>query len=135
MTSELKIEVYTDGSCLKNPGGAGGWCYLFLEDESYVAVCAGEESTTNNRMEMQAVIKALKNIPNRHLHIYSDSQYVINCASGVWKRKKNLDLWKEYDKYVSSHRVSWTWVKGHAGNKYNEIVDDLAREEAKKCKN
>lgn len=133
MTSKPR-KVYTDGSCLVNPDGPGGWAFLVLLDEGYVCVCGGDPSTTNNRMELQAVIKALQDVPDRDVHIYSDSQLVIKCATGEWRRKANINLWKEYDKYALSHNIIWTWVKGHNGDEYNEIVDTYAREEAKKYK-
>ena len=125
-------KIYTDGSCLKNPNGPGGWSFCLLENDEEWCVCGGESSTTNNRMEMQAVIEALTFVHNKEYTIYTDSKLVMNCAQGIWKRKSNLDLWKEYDRVSKNKKLQWVWVKGHDGNKYNEIVDKLAREEAKK---
>lgn len=128
--------IYTDGSCIPNPG-PGGWAFCALADSSDERPCewqviGGEEKSTNNRMELTAVIEALNFFSKKKkFHIYSDSQYVIKCAKGEYTRKKNVDLWKEYD--ISSHRkkIEWTWVKGHNNDKYNEIVDVLAKREAK----
>jgi ribonuclease HI len=128
--------IYTDGSSIPNPG-PGGWAFCALTDSSDNSpyewhVSGGEPHSTNNRMELTAVIEALNFFPNKKkFHIYSDSQYVIKCATGEYARKKNTDLWKEYE--ISSHgkKIKWTWVKGHSNDKYNEIVDVLAKQEAK----
>ena len=129
------IEVYTDGSCLVNPGGPGGWAVLIKENDKqnreYV-LSGGEPSTTNNRMELTAVIEARSCImENTECNIYSDSQLTINCATGKWKRKANLDLWEEYDKKAKNVNISYTWVKAHSGDKYNEIVDKIALGESR----
>ena len=122
--------IYTDGSCLKNPG-KGGWAFIAIQEECEWLVSGGVKQTTNNRMELLAVIEALTFMHEEsNFCIYSDSMYVINCAKGKWKRKKNADLWKEYDKVSCDKRIEWVWVKGHSGNKYNDIVDALARKEA-----
>lgn len=128
------ITIYTDGSCLKNPNGPGGWalCALDKNQQIDVCICGGDPSTTNNRMELQAIIESLKAFPLKNLHIYSDSKYVINCATGKFKRKANIDMWHIYDKYAKGITLTFTWVRAHNGNKYNEIVDKLSREEAKK---
>ena len=82
-------------------------------------------------MELTAVIKALTACSNNKYTIFSDSKYVINCAIGTWKRKKNLDLWEQFN-YISSDKIlKWVWVKGHSGDEYNEICDRLAKREAK----
>lgn len=129
------IHIYTDGSCLKNPNGPGGWAFYSTLKQG----CGGERSTTNNRMEIIAVIEALKEHTkeveeNKEVKftIYSDSQYVINCATGKFKRHKNLDLWKEYEDALKGKNVSFVWVRGHDGNEFNEKVDFLARSEARK---
>ena len=129
--------IYTDGSCIPNPG-SGGWAFVvlpFANDkdpiEWHVSGC--EDKSTNNRMELTAVIESLKFNKNidRYL-IHSDSMYVINCAKGKWSRKKNVDLWKKYEQVSKSKIIEWVWVRGHNGDKYNEIVDELAKKEAKK---
>jgi len=126
------LNVYTDGSCLKNPGGKGGWAFCVVNgNNKYTCVSGSTLSSTNNRMELQAVIEALHFISAKEICIHSDSMLTINCATGKWRRKANLDLWKEFDKYIIFHNVKWQWVKAHNGNKYNEIVDTLARDTAK----
>ena len=136
------IEIYTDGSCLKNPDGPGGWAFCYIpeieienENKRVIIVSNGDKSTTNNRMELTAVIEALRFIGNDLINeykIYTDSQLTIKCATGVWKRNKNLDLWKLYDKYSKGIKFNFEWVKGHSGNTYNELVDQAAYKEAKK---
>jgi ribonuclease HI len=92
----------------------------------------GDKSTTNNKMELQAVIEGLRFIkPKEECKIYSDSLYVINCAMGKWKRKANQDLWEEYEKVSLNKKVDFEWVKGHSGNEYNEKVDKMALFEAR----
>jgi ribonuclease HI len=130
----MSAKIYTDGSCLKNPGGASGWAFVILENDEETYLSGGEASSTNNRMEMMAVIKALSFAPGKEYTIFTDSKLVMNCAQGIWKRKANLDLWSEYDYVTSKFSLKWVWVKAHKGNKYNEIVDDMARYEAKKIK-
>lgn len=132
----MSLIIYTDGSCMPNPG-PGGWAFIVLADynDEYPIewhVSGGYEQSTNNRMEMMAVIEALNFINKKKCVIYTDSQYVINCASGNWARKKNLDLWSEYDEASKNIEIEWIWVKGHSGNNYNEIVDRLAKQEVKK---
>lgn len=128
--------IYTDGSCMPNPG-PGGWAFVVLPkdndpDPTEFHISGGEKDTTNNRMELTAVIEALEfdSVQKEYL-IYSDSMYVINCAKGKWQRKKNTDLWKKYEKASKGKKIEWIWVKGHSNDKYNEIVDDLAKQEAK----
>ena len=128
------MSIYTDGSCLKNPGGKGGWAFVLLENDEEIYVSGGESSTTNNRMELVAVIEALKFVKNNNYNIFSDSKLTINCAQNIWKRKANLDLWQEYDSVSKNKKIIWYWVRSHNGNKYNELVDKLAKEEAKKNK-
>jgi ribonuclease HI len=127
--------IYTDGSCIPNPG-PGGWAFCALADPNDESpfewhVSGGVAKSTNNRMELTAVIEALLFFEKKRFHIYSDSQYVIKCAKGEYKRKKNMDLWKEYDIASTGKKIEWTWVKGHSNDKYNEIVDVLAKKEAK----
>jgi ribonuclease HI len=129
------IEIFTDGSCLKNPGGPGAWAFCFIEKDGTVLThCGGEKSTTNNRMELKAIIECLKFIENEseNYKIFSDSQLTINCGVGKWKRKANLDLWKEFDVEIKNKKVTFEWVKAHNGNTYNELVDKLAYDFAKK---
>ena len=132
----MTIEIYTDGSCLVNPNGPGAWAYVIVESDGFLLVDSGGEiSTTNNRMELKAIIEVLKIIDNKEEYlILSDSQLTINCAIGKWNRKANLDLWSEYDKYIKDKKVMFEWVKAHNGNKYNEMVDKIAYTEAKKIK-
>ena len=139
------VELYTDGACLGNPG-PGGWAALLRFNGTEKELSGGDPGTTNNRMEMQAVIEGLKALSRPStVTVYTDSQYVqkgitewINGwkASG-WKTAakkpvKNVDLWLELDKTQERHSVTWQWVKGHAGHPENERVDDLARQEAEK---
>ena len=126
------IKIYTDGSCLKNPDGPGGYAFIIIDDDIELHHSEGCKSTTNNREEMKAVIEALKCIKiNSECKIYTDSKLVINCASGLWKRKANLDLWSEYDNVSKNKKICFEWVKGHSGNYYNEIVDKMALKSAK----
>jgi len=128
------LELYTDGSCVKNPDGPGGWAVVLIDDDKYEWYLSdGEEKTTNNRMELRAVIEGIKLINDGSVcKIYTDSKLVINCAMGLWKRKANIDMWEEYDKIVKNKIINYEWVKGHSGNYYNEKVDKLALEEARK---
>lgn len=122
-----RLKIYTDGSCVPNPG-KGGWAYIALLGDEEISLYSGEKYTTNNKMEMKAVIEPLKTFKEyKKFHIFSDSLYVINCAQGIWKRKANLDLWTEYDKLSKGKDILFEWVKGHNGDKYNEMVDKLAK--------
>jgi len=123
--------IYTDGSCIGNPG-KGGWAFIFIKDNEEIHISDSDKNTTNNRMEMKAVIEGLKFLSEKEsCIIYSDSKLVINCATNKWKRKSNLDLWKEYDKVSYNKNIEFIWVKGHSGNEYNELVDKMAFNEAK----
>jgi ribonuclease HI len=93
-------------------------------------VSGGEYTTTNNRMELLAVIEALRFIEASHVAIYTDSLWVLNCAKGSWKRKANLDMWKEFDQVACKKTIDWNWVRGHNGDTNNERVDKLARGKA-----
>jgi ribonuclease HI len=124
------VTLYTDGSCMPNPG-VGGFGFIFIEPKTSKEWCVngGELNTTNNRMEMTAVIEGLKFLKNySKFKIYSDSMYVINCASGKWKRTKNVDLWEQYAIVSKNKNIEWIWVKAHNGDKYNEMVDKLAKQ-------
>lgn len=131
------LQIYTDGSCLRNPGGQGGWAFVVLDDNQVIFKSSGSEySTTNNRMEMMAGVQALKYIEQMDVTdcivtIYSDSQLVVNTMTFNWKKLANQDLWYNLIKSTNSLSergvvVEWEWVKGHAGDKYNEIVDRMA---------
>lgn len=148
-----KIDVYTDGACSGNPG-RGGWAFVIVEkDKSIYEKSGAEAETTNNRMEMQAVIEALEEVHSQKLldmdiTIYTDSSYVKNGITEwikKWKKNgwrsssnslvKNQDLWLLLDSLVSScSSLSWKWVKGHAGNKFNEMCDSLASMKAQRQK-
>ena len=143
MLGNNTINIYTDGACLGNPG-PGGWAYLYYLNNEKIFSSGGEKNTTNNRMELTAAIKSLQNIPNaHHVNLHTDSKYLINGANewlekwklNNWKsssnqKVKNIDLWKQLDELLQSHNVDWTWIKGHSGDKFNEEVDEMARNEA-----
>ena len=137
--SEDVVEIYSDGACRGNPG-PGGWGVVLRFKDREKELWGGEAATTNNRMELMAVIRALEalNAPSE-VRVFTDSQYVQKGISEwihSWKRKgwktadkkdvKNVDLWKELDELASRHRVEWRWVKGHAGHPENERADRLA---------
>jgi ribonuclease HI len=134
------IEIFTDGACQGNPG-PGGWGVILRYKSHEKELSGGEANTTNNRMELMAAIKGIeavqKTIP---IHLYTDSEYLrkgITEWIHTWKKNgwksaqkkpiKNQDLWEHLDKVVSAHKISWHWVKGHAGHPENERADELAR--------
>lgn len=133
------IEIYTDGACRGNPG-PGGWGALMRSGKHERELWGGEAHTTNNRMEMTAVIESLKALKKpSEVILTTDSQYVrkgITEWIAGWKRKnwqtaarkpvKNVDLWQEIDALASKHTIEWHWVKGHSGHSENERVDELA---------
>ncbi len=137
------IKIYTDGSCLVNPGN-GGWAAIINSDGNVKKISGNEKNTTNNRMELMATISALKEISsNENIEIYTDSQYVKlgitewinNWLKNNWKTSKkegvkNKDLWLELYNLDKSLSVKWNWVKAHAGNPLNEEVDLLAKKAA-----
>ena len=137
--------IYTDGACIGNPG-KGGWAAIIIEPTGEREIVGYEKSTTNNRMELKAVIEALKEIEaNSQISLFSDSKYVIdgitkwikNWKINDWKTTnkkeiKNLDLWMDLDKLTSKFKITWNWVKAHSTNEYNNKVDRLARNEAEK---
>ena len=126
------IKVFTDGSCIGNPG-FGGWAVCILENEKEYYYCGGDPKTTNNKMELKAIIEGLSCIKeNSRCIIYSDSMLTINCATSKWKKKSNLDLWDEYEKVSKNKNILFEWVASHTGNYYNEKVDKLAKIEARK---
>ncbi len=122
------IEIYTDGSCLDNPNGPGGWGAVIVKDGQVVEEMSGRDpSTTNNRMEITAVIRGLGRVKSgSDVVVSSDSEYVIKTMTLGWKRKANQDLWPELDAAVADRNVSWNWVRGHDGNERNEMADRLA---------
>jgi len=135
------IEIYTDGSCRGNPG-PGGWAAIFLEKKSHSSmqtpfkILKGHDpDTTNNRMEMTAVIEALRYIDDEKLQsaeitLYSDSNLVIQTLLQGWKRKANLDLWEELDELGEELDVNYVWIKGHAKNHWNNECDKVAQKES-----
>ena len=125
------IDIYTDGACLGNPG-PGGWGAVIIEDGIKRTLSGADESTTNNRMEMLAVIQGLASVPESEpVTVFSDSQYVVNTMTRGWKRKANQDLWDRLDAEVAAHRVEWRWVRGHTGDPGNEEADSLATDAAR----
>jgi ribonuclease HI len=126
------VTIYTDGACSGNPG-PGGWAAILICGEDGKRISGYEENTTNNRMELLAAIKGLAELNcSCNVELISDSQYLVNTINKGWKRNKNLDLWEQLDYYNSIHTVTYTWVKGHASNKYNAECDKLAVAEYKK---
>ena len=124
------IEIYTDGACLGNPG-PGGWGAVIVSENGERDLHGREASTTNNRMEMTAVIRGLREMPkSAEVTVVSDSTYVINTMTRNWKRNANQDLWAEMDAEVGRRKVRWRWVKGHAGDEFNERADGLATKAA-----
>ncbi len=124
------IEIYTDGACSGNPG-KGGWGALILRDGQTLEISGGEQQTTNNRMEMTAVIEGLASVPSgAQVTVYSDSQYVVNTMTKNWKRRKNQDLWEKLDRETAARDVSWQWIRGHAGHPMNERADRLATQQS-----
>ena len=124
------ITIYTDGACLGNPG-PGGWGAVITGDGRKRSVHGSDPHTTNNRMEIMAVVEGLRTIPDKSkVAVFSDSTYVINTMTKNWKRRKNKDLWDLLDQEVTSRDISWHWVKGHSGDLLNEEADRLAYGEA-----
>ncbi len=126
--------IYTDGSCLGNPG-PGGWALIAFDGQKRESdkKHGYEIDTTNNRMEMTAIIMALQLLPpDSDATIFSDSNLIVQSINQNWKRKANLDLWMELDPLRVSHpQVQFQWVKAHAKNQYNNLVDQLAVKQAK----
>ena len=122
----MTIDIYTDGSCLGNPG-PGGWAAIVVTDGAERALTGGDAHTTNQRMEVTAAIKGLEAVPvGGAVTVHSDSLYLINTMTKGWKRRANKDLWPELDGLVGERTVTWEWVKGHAGHPMNERADRLA---------
>jgi ribonuclease HI len=125
--------IYTDGSCLKNPGGPGGYAaVIFREGEMIEELSGGEAMTTSNRMEITAAIAGLRAVREPSIiTLNSDSQYLIKTLTQDWKRMKNLDLWARLDQAAKPHRVSSQWIRGHNGNPGNVRADQLANQAAR----
>ena len=138
------IKIYTDGSCLKNPGN-GGWAAIINDNGKILKIKGSAKNTTNNKMELMAPINALKKInKTKKVEIYTDSKYVkLGITEWIhkWKKNnwqtskredvKNKELWIELHELTKSFEVSRIWIKAHAGNTYNEEVDALAKKAAK----
>jgi ribonuclease HI len=125
-----QVEIWTDGSCLGNPG-PGGWAYIIQIGGERAEGSGHCVETTNNRMEMTAAIEALKTLPSsRTVVLHSDSQLLIKTMTLGWKRKKNHDLWAELDRLAALHKINWQWVRGHNGHPENEACDALAQRAA-----
>jgi len=133
------IEVHSDGSCLGNPG-PGGYAAIIQGPKGEVELVGGDPDTTNNRMEMKAILEAFKYL-NKHelsdsvVRVHTDSRLIVNTFKENWKKKENKDLWAEIESeyaslYSAGNSVEWEWVKGHAGHPENERADDLARKQA-----
>ena len=137
------IKIYTDGSCLENPGN-GGWAAIIIDDGKKTEIKGSKKNTTNNQMELLAPIQALKKIPKgSKVQIFTDSKYV---KSGItewihnWKKNgwktadkqpvKNKELWEELDLLANKFEISWNWVKAHSTDKLNNEVDLIAKEAA-----
>jgi ribonuclease HI len=137
---EMEVEIFTDGACSGNPG-PGGWGAILRSGGKERELFGGEAQTTNNRMELTAVIRALEALKRPvRARVWTDSQYVQKGISewiSGWKARgwktaakapvKNVDLWRELDLLAARHEVDWRWVKGHAGHPENERADELAR--------
>jgi ribonuclease HI len=134
------VDIYTDGACSGNPG-PGGWGAILKSGEHEKEIWGGEPQTTNNRMELLAVIRALEQLKRETtVRVHTDSQYVQKGISEwihSWKARgwmtagktavKNADLWRALDEIAAQHKIEWLWVKGHAGHAENERADALAR--------
>ncbi len=146
LNKKFNFIVYTDGACLGNPG-PGGWAAIIINENNQIKKIYGsEKNTTNNRMELQASIKAINEIKNcSNIKIFTDSKYLIDGINNwiiKWKKNnwmtsnkkpvKNKDLWITLDNLLTNFSVEWEWVKGHSGDKINEEVDLMARNEAMK---
>ena len=140
------VYIYTDGSCKQNPG-PGGWAAILVYNDVEKVLCGGEENTTNNRMELSAVIMALKALKeNCKITLTSDSKYVLDALTNGWAQSWKEKGWKKADKSpalnpdlweilldeIQKHDIEYVWVKGHNGHPYNERCDALAQSEAEK---
>lgn len=141
MTTTKKIDIYTDGACSGNPG-PGGWGSVLLWGDHRRELSGGERDTTNNRMEMLAVIRAMEALKRpSSVNLYTDSVYVMKGITEWlpnWKKRnwrtasrqpvKNAELWQELEAALQPHQVKWHWVKGHSGVPENDRADELARQ-------
>ena len=137
------IKIYTDGSCIDNPG-KGGWAAIIFMNNKKIVIKGNKKNTTNNQMELMAAIEALKKISTgQEVQVYTDSKYVKlgitewieKWSQNNWKtsskqKVKNLELWIELNEISKKHKIEWFWVKGHAGDPINEEVDTLAKKAA-----
>ena len=137
------IKIYTDGSCLKNPGN-GGWAAIIIDDGKKTQIKGSKKNTTNNQMELLAPIQALKKVPKgSKIEIFTDSKYVkLGITEWIhsWKKNgwktankqpvKNKELWAELDLLTNEFEIKWSWVKAHSTDKLNNEVDLIAREAA-----
>lgn len=120
-----KVTIWTDGGCSPNPG-FGAWAAILKHGNTTKEISGTEANTTNNRMELYAVIAALEALKAPcEVTIISDSQWVVNCGSRAWGRSANVDLWEQYDKAASDHAVTFQWVRGHNGDAMNECCHTL----------
>ena len=140
MTETLpRVTIYTDGACQGNPG-PGGWGVILRYGQHEKTLSGGEADTTNNRMELQAALEALRaQTEPCQVTLFTDSEYLKkgitewlpNWKRRNWRRKggklANVDLWMKLDEEITRHQISWRWVRGHAGHHFNERVDKLAR--------
>jgi ribonuclease HI len=148
MASKRKhVTIYTDGACSGNPG-PGGWAALLMYDKHVREISGHAAETTNNRMELQATIAALRQLKEPcDVALYTDSKYVLQGFTewlDGWQRKgwktadkkpvKNVDLWQELVAAAEKHRIDWHWVKGHSGDAHNDRVDALAVAQSQKAK-
>ena len=140
------VKIYTDGACWGNPG-PGGWAAILITPGHRKEINGAELQTTNNRMEITAALEGLKALNQPSVvQLFTDSSYLVNAATAWipgwkargWKRKDgvllNADLWQELDREMARHEINWTWVKGHAGNRYNERADELANKAIRKLR-
>jgi ribonuclease HI len=140
MTSPHSVTIYTDGACSPNPG-PGGWAAILCCGASEKVLSGGERNTTNNRMELTAALQALLALKKPcQVEVVTDSEYlrrgITEWLPGWkirnWQRKggtlANIDLWKALDAALIQHKVTWKWVRGHAGHQYNQRADELARQ-------
>ena len=137
------IKIYTDGSCLENPGN-GGWAAIIIDNEKKTQIKGSKKNTTNNQMELLAPIQALKKIPKgSKVEIFTDSKYVKSGITEwihIWKKNgwktankqpvKNKELWTELDLLTNEFEIQWIWVKAHSTDKLNNEVDLIARNAA-----
>ena len=144
MKEMKKVDIYSDGACLKNPG-PGGWCAVLTYNGTEKILSGGEAYTTNNKMELTAVISGLEALKEPcEVSVYTDSRYVTDGISLGWavkwqknnwiksdkKPALNIDLWERLLNVLDKHEVNFIWIKGHSGHEYNELCDLTAKKEA-----